>query len=44
MKELNQDELNLVVGGFLPAVAAYYLYMGSSISGVYSWAKWMSEP
>lgn len=42
MKELTNSEIAAVSGG-LPVLIAYYLYMGSSISSVYSVAKWLGD-
>lgn len=39
MKELTPKEISTVSGGVLPALVAYYMYMGSVISSGYSVAK-----
>lgn len=43
MKELNFNEVEMVSAGILPALVGYYLYMGSSISSVYGFAKWLDS-
>lgn len=43
MKELTKNEIAVVSGGAIPVLIAYYLYMGSSISSVYSVAKWLGD-
>lgn len=43
MKELTQAEIETVAGGALPVLLAYYIYMGSSISSVYSVAKFLGN-
>lgn len=45
MQEITLKETTIIYGGIAPAlvVAGYYLYAGSSISGVYAWCQWMQE-
>jgi hypothetical protein len=43
MKELTKNDIAVVSGGVLPALVAYYLYMGSSISSVYAVAKYVGD-
>lgn len=39
MEELSKKEICTVSGGVIPALVAYYMYMGSVISSGYTVAK-----